>query len=125
LFQSRSICDRNNSVCEKGLWDVALNRSKIFRLFSQLRDGRELVENDERGGHPKSKRTEAHIAAVADLVKNELRIALRMIAKSLNIPKSVVLQILKEDLGKRKLWGHFVPHSLTPEQREDRVTTCQ
>jgi hypothetical protein len=48
-----------------------------------------------------------------------------MIAESLNIPKTVVLRILKEDLGKRKLCASFVPHSLTPEQREDRVTSCQ
>jgi len=48
-----------------------------------------------------------------------------MIAESLNIPKTVVLQIMKEDLGKRKLCAHFVPHFLTPEQREDRVTSCQ
>jgi hypothetical protein len=48
-----------------------------------------------------------------------------MTAESLNIPKTVVLRILKEDLGKRKLCAHFVPHSLTPEQREDRVTSCQ
>jgi hypothetical protein len=40
-----------------------------------------------------------------------------MIAESLNIPKTVVLWILKEDLGKRKLCACFVPHSLTPEQR--------
>ena len=43
-----------------------------------------------------------------------------MIAESLNIPK-----ILKEDLGKRKLCARFAPHSLTPEQREDRVTSYQ
>jgi len=48
-----------------------------------------------------------------------------MIAKSLNIPKTAVLQILKEDLGKRKLCAHFVPRSLTPKQREDQVTSCQ
>jgi hypothetical protein len=48
-----------------------------------------------------------------------------MIAEPLNIPKTVVFQILKEDLGKRMLCAHFVPHSLTPEQREDRVTSCQ
>ena len=48
-----------------------------------------------------------------------------MIAESLNIPKTVVLRILKEDLGKRKLCACFVPYSLTPEQREDRVTPCQ
>jgi len=48
-----------------------------------------------------------------------------MIAESLNIPKSVVLWILKEDLGERKSCARFVPHSLTPEQREDQVTFCQ
>jgi histone-lysine N-methyltransferase SETMAR len=48
-----------------------------------------------------------------------------MTAESLNIPKTAVLQILKVDLGKRKLNAHFVPQSLTPEQREDQVTSCQ
>jgi len=48
-----------------------------------------------------------------------------MVAESLNIHKPVVLQILKEDLGKRKLCARFVPHFLTPEQREDQVTSCQ
>ena len=48
-----------------------------------------------------------------------------MITESLNIPKIVVLRLLKEDLGKRKLCARFVPLCLTPEQREDRVTSCQ
>ena len=78
-----------------------------------------LVEDGERDGCPKSTRTEVNTAALADLVKNDRRIATRMIAESLNIPKTVVLRIMKEDLGKRKLCVRFVPHSLTPEQRED------
>jgi hypothetical protein len=48
-----------------------------------------------------------------------------MIAESLNISKTVVLRILKEDLGKGKLCPCFVPHSLTPEQTVDGVTSCQ
>ena len=48
-----------------------------------------------------------------------------MVAESLNIPKTLVLRILKEDLGKRKICARFVPHSLTPEQRKDRVTSGQ
>jgi hypothetical protein len=53
-------------------------------------------------------RTEVNIAAVADLIKNVQKKTKRMIAESLNIPKTVDLRILKEDLG-----------------REDRVTSCQ
>jgi hypothetical protein len=48
-----------------------------------------------------------------------------MISESLNIPKTVILLILEEDLGQRKLCTRFVPHCLTPKQREDRVTSCQ
>jgi hypothetical protein len=88
--------------------------------YSRFRDGRALVEDDERVGRPKSTRTEVNIAAVANLAKNDRRIASRMIADSSNMPNTVVLRILKEDLGKRKLCARFVPHSLTPEQREDK-----
>jgi hypothetical protein len=48
-----------------------------------------------------------------------------MIAEFLNFPKTVVLWILNEDLGKRRLCAHFVPHSLAPEQREERVKSCK
>jgi len=59
------------------------------------------------------------------MVKNDRQIVSRMIAESLNFPKTVAFRILKENLGKRKLCVCFVPHSLTPEQREDGVTSCQ
>ena len=78
-------------------------------MVFRFRDGRELVEDDERGGLQKSTRTEVNIAADADSVKNDRRIASRMIAEPLNIPKSLVLRILKEVLGKRKLCARFVP----------------
>jgi histone-lysine N-methyltransferase SETMAR len=112
-------------LVQKAYGNESLNRSNVFRWYSRFRDGRELVEDDERAGRPKSTRTEVNIAAGSDLVKNDSRIASRMIAESLDIPKTVVLRLLKEDLGKRKLCARFVPHSLTPEQREDRVTSCQ
>jgi len=48
-----------------------------------------------------------------------------MISEFLHVPKTMVLRILEEDLGKRKLCARFVPHSLTPERKEDRVTYCQ
>jgi len=112
-------------LVQKADENEALYRSNVFRWYSRFRDGRELVDNDDSGGRPKSTRSDVNIAVVADLVKNDRRIASTMIAESLNIPKTGVFRILKEGLGKRKLCVRFVPHSLTPEQREDRVTSCQ
>jgi hypothetical protein len=66
----------------------ALNRSNVVRRYSRFRDGRELVEDDERGGRQKSTKTEVNIAAVAaDLVKSDRRIASRLIAISLKHPQ--------------------------------------
>ena len=112
-------------LVQKAYGNEDLSRSNVFRWYFRFRDGRELVEDGERGDRPKSTRTEANIAALADMVKNDRRIATRMIAESLNIPKTTVLRNTKEDLGKRKLCARFVPHSLTPEQREERVTSFQ
>jgi hypothetical protein len=75
-------------------------------------------------GRQKSTPTEVNIAAVADLVKNDRRVASRMIAESLNITKTAVLRILKEDLGKRKLCALCVQHSLTAERTKHRVITA-
>jgi hypothetical protein len=112
-------------LVQKAYGNEALNQSNVFRWYSRFRAERGLVEDEERDGRPKSTRTEVNIAVVADLVRYDHQIATRMITESLNIPKTVILWILKEDLRKRKLCAHFVPHSLTPEQREDRVTPCQ
>jgi len=109
-------------LVQKAYGNEALNRSNAFRLYSRFWDGRELVENDERGGRPKSTRTEVHIVTVADFVKNDRRIASRMIAEYSNIPKTVVVRILKEDLGKGKLCAPFVPQSLTwPKVRSSQI----
>jgi hypothetical protein len=94
-------------------------------LCLRFRERRELIEDIERRGRPKSTRTEVNIAAVADVVQNGHRIAPRLIAEFLDIPKSVFLRILKEDLRKRGLFARFIPHSLTTELREHRVTSCQ
>ena len=125
LLQSSLFVTELLVLVQKAYGNEALNWSNVFRWYSGFWDRRELVENDKRGGHPKSTKIEVNIAAVADLVKNDRRITSRMITESLNIPKTVVLQILKEDLGKRKLCTRFVPHPLTSEQREDWVTSCQ
>jgi hypothetical protein len=85
-------------LVEKAYGSEALNQSKVFGWYSWFQDRRELVEDGERGGCPKSTQTELNLSIVAaDLVNNDHRITSRMIAESLNIPRTLVLQILKKD----------------------------
>jgi hypothetical protein len=52
-------------LVQKAYGREAVNRSNVFRWCSRFRDGRELVEDDERCGRPKSTRAEVNIATVA------------------------------------------------------------
>jgi len=40
-------------LVQKAYGNEALNRSNVFRWYSWFRDRRDLVEDDERDGHPK------------------------------------------------------------------------
>jgi hypothetical protein len=52
-------------LVQKAYGNEAVKRSNVFRWYSRFRDVRYLVEDDDRGGRPKSTRTEVNIAAVA------------------------------------------------------------
>jgi hypothetical protein len=41
-------------LVQKAYVNEAVNRSNVFRWHSLFRDGRDLVDDDERGGRPKS-----------------------------------------------------------------------
>jgi hypothetical protein len=58
-------------LVQKAYGNEALNGSNVFRWYSQFRDGRELLEEDEKGGRPKSIHNEVNVAAVADLIKDD------------------------------------------------------
>jgi hypothetical protein len=84
-------------LVQKAYGNEALHRLNVFRWYSQFRNRRVLVEDDERCSRPKSTRTEVNITVVAYLVKHYGRISSRMIAEYLNISKAEVLRILKKD----------------------------
>jgi len=48
-----------------------------------------------------------------------------MLADEVNIGKDTVRKIIVEDLRKRKSCSRFVPHSLTPEQKDRRIAACR
>ncbi|XP_011706123.1 PREDICTED: putative uncharacterized protein FLJ37770, partial [Wasmannia auropunctata] len=112
-------------LIQKAYGESALSRISVFEWHKRFREGRETVKDDERSGRPTVTRTNENIAAVAKLIKEDRNVTSRMIEEILNIPKTVVLRILREDLNKRKLCARFIPHALTQEQMDDRIEYCQ
>ena len=50
---------------------------------------------------------------------------LRLIGDDLGISRDMAHTIVRDDLGKRKIWSRFVPHKLTEEQKAKRMETSR
>jgi len=58
---------------------------------------------------------------VREMLAQDRRLTLLLMAEELGIGKETVGTIVHEDLGKRKICSRFVPHKLTAEQKAKRM----
>jgi len=98
--------------------DQALSRSNVFRWY-----GREDTEDDPRSGRPTEYRNDNNVEKISQLLLQNRHLSLRMLADEVNIGKDTVRKIVVEDLRKWKICSRFVPHSLTPEQKDLRIAS--
>jgi hypothetical protein len=84
----------------------------VFQWFKQLKDKREDIQDAPRSRRILTSRNADTVADVCEMVTWDRRWALRMMTDELNISKETILQILHEDLRKRKNCTMFVTHRL-------------
>jgi len=61
---------------------------------------------------------------VREIVCADQHLTIREVAEEVRIAFSTCQKILTEDLRMRRVTAKFVPHLLTPEQKDDRVSVC-
>jgi len=105
--------------------DQALSRLNVFRWYGRFHDGRDDSEDDLRSGWPTECRSDNNVEKISQLLPQNRHLSLRMLADEVNIGKDTVRRIVVEDLRKRKICSNFVPHSLTSEQKDRRITACR
>ena len=72
-------------------------------------------------GRPFSVHNEGLIAKVRKRMQEECCVTVRMMADEFGVNREMILQILVEGFGKRKVASWFVPHVLSVDQRHKRV----
>jgi hypothetical protein len=97
-----------------------MKKSNVFEWHRRFKEGQEDVQNDPRSGQPKTKRTDANVERVQTLVHPDQRLGVRIIAE-LNMNRETVRQIVKEDLGLRKISTKMMPQILTHDQKQHRL----
>jgi len=101
--------------------DQALSHSNVFWWYGRFHDGREIIEDDPRSDRPTECRNDNYVEKISQLLLQNRLLSLRMPTDEVNIAKDTVRKVVVEDLRKRKICSHFVPHSLTPEQKDRRT----
>ena len=86
-----------------------------------ISEGRIDMDDDSRSGRPMSACGDAGVSAVEQSLADDRRKSCEEIADELPISSSSVHRILTEKLDKKKMFSKWVPHLLTPEQKEARV----
>lgn len=106
--------------------DSAPSQAFVYKWSRTFSTGERLsIETLPRSGRPSSQRSDSNISQVFDFVEAQPKASLSVIADSLNLSRTTVHRILVEDLLFRKVCSVWVPHALTEENRQKRVTCCQ
>jgi hypothetical protein len=96
----------------------------VYTWYEWFKDGR-ISLDDERSGRPTTAVTDENKARVHALLNQDRHMSFRTLADQLNISKDSVAIILKEKMQRRKVCSRFVPHFITPEQKQRRVDCCR
>ncbi|XP_033609316.1 protein GVQW3-like [Cryptotermes secundus] len=105
--------------------DDCLSEHQVYRWHKSLLEGSEEVGDEARAGRPSTSTTDENVTRVRELLNSDRRLSIRLMAQTLNIPKSTVHEIVTNNLQMRKVCAKLVPKVLTDDQKSRRVETCQ
>ncbi|GFX16642.1 uncharacterized protein TNCV_24131 [Trichonephila clavipes] len=71
-----------------------MGRLGVFELHKLFREGRERVKDDSRFEHPSTSKTNQNVLQGKNLLNNDGRRSIRMIADELSIPETQVFEIV-------------------------------
>lgn len=114
-----------NDMIKLAYKDEAMSRTRVFEWYSQFKNGREEVEDEQRAGRPSTSKTEDNVTKIRDLLNTDRHLSVRLIAQELDLPKTIVHEVVTEILGMRKVCAKLVPKILTGDNKQRRVIACQ
>ena len=97
----------------------------VLRWISKFKTGKSTLKDDAGRGRKPSAINEKTIKKVKDLIEQDARFTLSTIARLVGISKGSAYTILKKKLGVSKIAARWIPHLLSPEQKEKRVSCAK
>lgn len=116
-----------HSFLENALGNDCIKVRRVQQLASEFKNGRDSVEMGTKlnFGKPRVTHTEENVNVIKEMIDEDKRISVRMIAEELNLPKSTVHEMIQEGCGYTSVVCRWVPYSLNDNHKATRVEMCQ
>mgnify|MGYP003623259327 CR=1 FL=1 len=105
--------------------DQALGKTQVFEWHKRFKGGHEDLEDSPRPGRPVTAKTEVNINTIDSIVREDRRITIAKVADIMHLSVGTVDDIIRNNLGYRRVAAKWIPHVLKDEQKAHRVMTCQ
>ena len=92
----------------------ALSSAQVFRWHKAFKNGRENVEDE----HPLTTISDQNVQRVKEVLNSDRRLSARMIDDIVKLPKTIVHEIISENVHMRKICAEFVPKVLTADKKK-------
>ncbi len=107
-------------MIQKVYSESVVHRATVFHWYNAFSEGRESICGEQRSRRPKTTGTRKNVANIADTLKDDRQSLCRHTTGWMGIPKTIVQQILHEDLQKWEFCVLFMLHALTAKQKKQR-----
>lgn len=104
----------------------ALNERTVRRCCQQFKEGNWDVREHRGGDHKSTPQTEEQVETIVKALDDNKAWSLRALSANFGIPRTTCHRIITKNLKMRKVNAKWVPHELSPSQKETRVvySTC-
>jgi histone-lysine N-methyltransferase SETMAR len=107
------------SELESVYHEDALAMPTVYKWHARFRDGRTELSDDPRSGRP---RKSDLAEAIFSMLEERPFSSCKCLARHFRVAKATCLRILRDELGLQKFNLRWVPHTLNPAQKRNRVT---
>jgi len=87
-------------MLKQAFGDYFMSCLQAKKWHKSFREGREDVADEARSGRPSISRTDEHLTRVRELLNTDRGMSIRMMPELLNLPKTIVHEIVSEDFAK-------------------------
>jgi len=105
--------------------DHAVSYPTVQRWSKKTREGEMEIEDNPRSGRRVSETTQENIELVRSLIEEDPHSTYDDIEAETELSRGTIFNIIRDHLKLEKVTSRWVPHELTPQQKQERVRICR